>query len=395
MEKKELKMILYIFVWYILLFQSVIQTYIKAFQFFDELLAILFFPVVICYILKNRGKVYITKTSIIIILSLCIITILGLYSNIKYGYQSAQYVLSDLLVFLKFFLVYFLIKIVNKKDIKYYKRITIANVEIVTIVLVILTILNAIFGIFQNFGYRYGIPANELFFGHPSTLSATCAFLIVNLIYFNNINKKTYIFFGLLSLVMISTLRVKSIAFIIVAFIVMLYVHKFNKKINTKKLIMLGALCCLIAYNQIYLYFAKDDSARSALLTTSFKIANDYFPIGTGFGTYGSHFSGENYSPVYKMYGLDKIWGLSEEQHPFISDSFWPMILGQFGYIGLILYIICIMLLYLKIQKEYTNEKRHIYVAKIISLLYLLIASTAESAFVSPLAIPLAIILAL
>ena len=396
MEKKSARLIIYIIFWYILIFQSIIQKYIRVFQYFDEILALLFFPVVIYKIIKNRGKIIISRQNIIMWSCLCLIIFIGLFSNFKYGYQTTKYVLSDLLVFIKFFLVYFLFEMLKIKDIWNYKNVFIRNIEFITIIFFVLTIVNYKFEIFPTVGYSYGLRANQLFFDHPSNLAAVCVALMASYIVLKRINKVSYVFLTLIGFVMLSTLRMKAIVFVIVTFIIILYIQKFNKKLNTKVLLIIGVLCCIVGYNKFYEVFIENDSfARSALMTTSFKIANDYFPIGTGFGTYGSYFSGENYSPVYRMYGIDKVWGLSEEGTFFISDSFWPMILGQFGYLGLILYLICIILIYSKIQKNYTKVRSYIYIAKIISLIYLLISSTSESAFVNFIAMPLAVILAL
>ena len=161
------------------------------------------------------------------------------------------------------------------------------------------------------------------------------------------------------------------------------------------KFLGIGSAFQTSLYNNCAYFIEDNQTARGALFRTSFEIANDYFPIGTGFGTFASNFSGENYSPLYEKYGINDIWGLSAEDPAFISDSFWPMIIGQFGYIGAILYMICVILIYEDIQRKYNKEKKGVYTAKMLCLLYLVISSIAESAFVNPLAIPLAMILSI
>lgn len=153
-------------------------------------------------------------------------------------------------------------------------------------------------------------------------------------------------------------------------------------------------VCFFIAYDQIeYYFFTSDDIARGVLLETSIKIANEHFPVGAGFGTFASYFSATNYSPIYAKYNIQDVHGLTKENPSFISDSFWPMLIGQFGYIGAILYLICIILMLVKIQKKFSIENKYKYIAKISILAYLMISSTSESAFVNPMAISLALIL--
>jgi O-antigen ligase len=78
--------------------------------------------------------------------------------------------------------------------------------------------------------------------------------------------------------------------------------------------------------------------ARSALYGASIDIAVDHFPLGVGLGRFGSHMSRVKYSPVYAEYGLTSIRGLQEDNANYITDTFWPMVLGEHGIIGLIGY---------------------------------------------------------
>jgi hypothetical protein len=80
--------------------------------------------------------------------------------------------------------------------------------------------------------------------------------------------------------------------------------------------------------------------ARIALYSTSVLIARDDFPFGAGLGRYGSGVSRDPYSPVYAQYGLDKIDGLSPTHSSFVSDTFWPRILGETGVIGLVALVV-------------------------------------------------------
>lgn len=77
----------------------------------------------------------------------------------------------------------------------------------------------------------------------------------------------------------------------------------------------------------------------------SFRIANDNFPFGSGFGTFASLPSIYNgYSELYYIYGVDKIGSNSyfdvQNGSHTLFDTFWPHILAELGYIGSILYII-------------------------------------------------------
>ena len=76
--------------------------------------------------------------------------------------------------------------------------------------------------------------------------------------------------------------------------------------------------------------------ARTVLTVDSFKIAAGYFPGGAGFGRFGSAVAAENYSPEYVALGYPTVWGLgrTEEDGRFLTDTEWPAIIGESGFLG-------------------------------------------------------------
>jgi hypothetical protein len=83
---------------------------------------------------------------------------------------------------------------------------------------------------------------------------------------------------------------------------------------------------------------------RILLYTTSAVIARDHFPLGVGLGRYGSPLSRDpnDFSPVYHEYGLDRIWGLTPHYPAYITDTYWPHILGEAGVFALLAYLVYI-----------------------------------------------------
>ncbi len=389
-NKNNTLYILFIIAMYIFVFQNLLQKYFVMFQYFDEIFVLLTIPVFIIYLSKNNFKINIYKNDKKIILFLGLIIFVGLIQNFRLNFQSPKYYLSDLLLFLKFFLGYFLSRLTLDKKFfdKYNKKIK-NHVKLVTIILFLFTIANYIFKLYPA-QVRYGIISNQLFYSHPTYLAAVCIFLFA--LYVISNDKKFDIINIILIFLVISTLRIKAIASAMGVIIIYSIIQRTNKKINLNKFAILAILLVIVGYSQFQYYFLSDGFARKELLFTSFKIAGDYFPLGTGFATYATYFSGVSYSPVYYKYGLSTIWGLGVGEN-FFSDSFWPAILGQFGYLGLLSYLLIILCLYRQIQSEYNSENNKIYIAKIVCLLYLLISSTSESAFFNTIAIPLSLII--
>ena len=76
--------------------------------------------------------------------------------------------------------------------------------------------------------------------------------------------------------------------------------------------------------------------ARTVLTLDSFSVAADRFPAGAGFGRFGSAVAATNYSPEYLARGYPHIWGLGRtaEDGRFLTDTEWPAILGETGFLG-------------------------------------------------------------
>jgi hypothetical protein len=83
-----------------------------------------------------------------------------------------------------------------------------------------------------------------------------------------------------------------------------------------------------------------DTPARVALIVGSIEIARDHLPLGGGLGRYGSWISREQYSDLYYQYGLSRIYGLSPQNPQFVTDTFWPQILGETGVLGMAGYVV-------------------------------------------------------
>jgi len=101
---------------------------------------------------------------------------------------------------------------------------------------------------------------------------------------------------------------------------------------------------------------AGSPDARTALYRTSVLIARDDFPLGAGLGRFGSGVSRDPYSPVYAKYGLDQIDGLSPQHSSFVTDTFWPRILGETGVIGLAALIVFTLVLTVEVWRAARAE---------------------------------------
>lgn len=119
--------------------------------------------------------------------------------------------------------------------------------------------------------------------------------------------------------------------------------------------------------------------ARPVTYKTSLKILQDYFPFGSGMGTFATNAARMYYSPLYEKYGIDDVWGLRPDNPMFLADAYYPS-LAQFGIVGVVLFIIFWKRRLQDINK--INDMRHYHVA-LMAFFCLAIESTADSSYLS------------
>ena len=83
---------------------------------------------------------------------------------------------------------------------------------------------------------------------------------------------------------------------------------------------------------------SNDELARPMTYKTSLKILYDYFPFGSGMGSFACNGAWQHYSPLYFKYNLNDIWGLSPDAGGFVCDAYYPT-LAQFGIVGVFFFL--------------------------------------------------------
>lgn len=369
---------------YLLLFQDVLQSNISIFKGLDEAIVIIFLIMTIFKILYNRLTI-IKKNTLKILLSMCILFLIGIIGNIINDYQPIKYAIEDIIITFKGFSVYIMALFLLKDiDIKEDFRNLNKHLKIISVSIFSITMLNLIFKFLPSGDYRLGFNTQMIFFSHQTYLASFCVVIISLLAMYTKDDSKNHIYILLLDLVIITTGRTKAIAFIgIYYFIYFITIYK-NRKLIMKDFILVGSMAVIISIQKITTYIENTNWARSKIYSTSIQIAIDKFPIGSGFGSFASWVSGKYYSNIYYEYGLNNVYGLSKSYYSYIADSFWPMVLGQFGLFGLIIYIYILLQIYKNIKY---NKNMYKYCSQILLYTYTIILSTSESSFSSPVAV--------
>ncbi len=316
---------------------------------FDEIYIGLFFIIIIVTRLINGEKLRFQPVGYFFIS----LTIIGFLSSYLSNLTNISAIIGQFLLTAKGLIVFYTFYNIDyqESDITVlFKYVNIVGIFITITVLFNIafpeTFTNAVGGVKY---YRMGFINPVSVFGHPGGLGNFMSLILCFPIalYLSSKNKyNNLITVIIFILVMMSTMRVMSVfALTVTLLIILFYVNSAERKRVTALLLLLIipgiAFVSDMMVKVLGSYFIKYDPskiARNVLYLTSFKISEDYFPFGSGFGTFGGWMSRVYYSPLYYKYGLNTVWGLSPKYGSFINDTFWPHILAELGIFGFIMY---------------------------------------------------------
>lgn len=370
------------FLFIFLVLENIFSPYIPFINYFDEILTI--WAILICIFHKKRTKI--STSDNYIIGSIGIVVLIGIFSTAIHHIQpDFGGIWRDCLAIIKFPLCYY---VYYNYTSDYTKKLALKKATKFSRFLLSVILLFGFISLatrlpLLNNGFRYGLPLYTFFYTHNTFLIAAVV-VMMSVLSANGINKnKKYIVFGIIILLLTLRSKAMPIAFIMILVLIIRKKEVFN--IGRFKLLIISILGTFLALyvsaDRIDDYFEyADTSARGAFYINGILIANKYFPLGSGFCTFASTLSGEYYSPLYFEYGMQNIWGISVDDTSYAGDTFWPNIYAQYGYIGLIFYII----MFINLIKSANN--RFIFfsdkwISLMLLLLYSLSASTAESFF--------------
>lgn len=370
------------------------------FTYWDEGIALLAVPVCLVHIYKLFSE----KNCRNLIIAIGLFCLLGLMGNAISQYGSTKSIISDLFINIKFFLILlFVISFYKKTDVSIYQSRVNTHIDILSLLVVLLFIVDCFINIFPIYEIRFGIPSRQLFFSHPTFCAASLFYLLMLRIVFsescNSFKRLIYALFNVfLCLIIMLTLRFKAIASVIL--FIAIYIYTKNRTVYKLRwvVILMGIIAvAIISYEHLNFYFTGyglKNFPRGALLLTSFELMIKFFPFGSGFGTFGSYMSGVEYSPVYDLYGISHIDGITRSNYNAITDQYWPMVLGQIGALGIICVVVALYTIF-KCLIKCKNINNKYYIAGLSSLMYIIISSTSESAICNPANIPFAVVIGL
>ncbi len=377
----------YAVLFYLLLLQNPLESRIPVMKLVDEALALVGVAMVLYQVLKE-GRLRLKGSTIAMVVAFAGFLLAGLLGNLLWQYQPLKAVVTDLYTNMKFFLA-----VISGAQLFRRERGSLsAHARFAAVFFFLLLLADQLFHLFPSGETRYGLRVSRLIYTHPTYLAGAMVFLLAVLTAGYEKKNKTGI--AMCLAVLLFTLRGKAIAGAMVYGMIAYFLLHKKKKLRLGHLLLMALAVLAVAGRQVSYYYLelRGRSARSVLTQTAFRILGDYFPIGTGFGTYGSHVAANPYSPVYVRYDFREIYELGGGGTGFFDDTFWPIILGQTGLLGSLCYVVLLGLLFWRIQ-QVRKCSFSAYAAGIFAFVYLMISATSEPAFNNSVSVPLAMML--
>ena len=325
--------------------------------YFDEILALamLFY----CFIAGNKKANKNHDQMSMIGLSFVLI-IWGLICNFYAGVQKLPLpIIEDIMSIFKFLFVYYgLREFLNNKGVntKAVLKFVLPIIKLYCFILFVFAIANLFTNVGMHTEMRYGFRSFAFIYGVSGHIINQATYFLLLLSAENELLGKKNAFWKIIAFfLMLST--VKSRAFVLLAlYAALFYFFMLRKKRRLGLEIgIVGAIVLLVGYSQFEYYFMREGTPRQMLVAGAVKLVRQYFPFGTGFGTYGSSAAAKYYSPLYSLLGFSSRYGMTADSPMFLNDNYLPMIFAQFG---LIMAIVFIWMLYRYSRTVLTDNKR-------------------------------------
>lgn len=321
---------------------------------FDELLGIVSMLYVLTLMLLGK----LSKEDVITVILLLLTVFIGIYSNIYSGIErSLSSIGIDIVAKIKVIFPFIAIKyFFNEKA-----KLSLTKIlQYPARFYIITSFLCGIISLFVDIGMngieaRYGLPGYHFIFDFSFQFLAVSMLAILCIIESNIRKKYKYIYYFMAGISLILTTKSSPIIFSIL-FIFFCFYFRKRFSISKKTYIFVLIVIVLLGTYQIQNYLLNENAPRYLFFYYAGVTANEYFPLGAGFATFGSDQAARDYSPLYYLYGFQYLFGMMPDDGPFLSDNFWPMAIGQLGWIGTSLYLYVFIRLYQSVYKDKVLE---------------------------------------
>lgn len=313
--------------------------------YLDEILAV----VSTIYIVFHYNTLHIYEKAII---KLCILLLLvGLVGTLKYEMLTKLFPITlDMLACVKAFVVFVWANhYVGSISIEDRYAITDKIGFVLAIFLSIgfvFSILNLVSDIGMSNESRLGLRCFKYIYPKSANLSNSFYLFLLFLTTWLNHNTNYLRKLIILMALVVWALTIKSRAMFFIVMYIGLYFWIVVKQKGLQNRLFLISFFLIsllsVSGDRIEETYSNEAAPRTLLLYGGIETMKNCFPIGAGFGTYGTDVACKYYSPLYYQYGFQNAYGLNPDDTQYAHDCFWPAIMGEYGVIGVIL--VCIIL---------------------------------------------------
>lgn len=398
---------MYIAIFLILLFFDVVEAHVPYFNYWDELSTCL----VMCWggysLWKNPSLSKWERTNWLLLIVLVAIGALG---NVFHPGLQPNFItkIKDIVAVCKFPVIFFVMqrRVVAEEE---QKKIVTTCAKISRWIVVV-TVFCVFLGQLVDLGFYISevriVQTFEFVFSHPTFFISSYVMIAAILIAESVSKNRIYLLLDCFLIFMAQ--RTKGYIFIVFLLLIILLGEDLVTRILTtllgsdeRKVNPLRVVLAVALLSMAILIVGRDrlenvisyglTVPRTVLHVVGIRIMLDFFPLGSGLGTFASHLSARHYSNLYDLYGIADVAGMTREKYNFIGDVFWPNIYGQFGIFGLLVYVkVMTGIFFRQYRSKLTNGAR---IAMVAVWIYSLIASTAEAYFTSGTGVQMALLL--
>ncbi len=362
--KLSYRLVLWGLIWVILLYDNI--AIYTGFSYIDELYALLF---AILGITKCRNYLY--QKEYLICWG---VFLFFLVYSLVWGVNVADAVWTDFLLMFKPYVVFYSACLLDVRLNDYYKKKLNKWCKI-------LGVLMLPYGLLMEF---------QLISGASSGPRFTTIVSIIGLLYLysSQKSKKDILITFVIWTVGFIPMKGKFVGFYALAFFLFYVMGNSRIKINLKYFCMgvaAGALVYYVAYWKFSFYFIEGSQsdtmfARPALFFGAWEILKNYFPFGSGFGSFACQASVIWYSKLYWTLDVTRNSELSY-YGLYACDTFFPT-LAQCGVAGVALFF-CFWWRRIKdFNSCYTREDLYLYKCLFLMFGYFMIESVADTSYV-------------
>lgn len=354
-------------------------------QYIDEMLGVFSF----FWICKNWNKISNYERKIVYFVSLLLLV--GLFCSYQHQVQTGLFpIVMDAFQCTKCFISFICFNHVIF-DMKDRDKIFIINrVNKVLPLFMVIAFIFAMLNLFSDIGMhntvRFGLRAFGFICDKSGTFSDQIFFylLFLGTGFMISRNKAFYKLVIILTLITwMLTLRTRSIVYAPIFFFMFYYYvikkNSFKRNYVTAILIVI-ILFCFGADKIEYTYAHEEAGPRAAFLYSGIMLLINYFPLGVGFATFGTDMAAKNYSSLYYDLGFHHHWGMTPDDPRYLHDTYWPAIMGEFGFVGVVIIAIILFFIFKEIKEKYSDNRLSITLAFFV-LFTMYFNSTATPVF--------------